>query len=278
VISALAEVEGGGASRAEVNGDGLSVVGVDVQAGGGQHGVEGDRAAEGVAQGAAAEDAVGVELEGGAVLLALQDVLDHPVGEGGVLVGHVDRGGAGAIAEAADVGAERHVLTRGLADGGDVDFSAADLEAPVADLADNSEVGIGDLELVGGNGSTIVGDVDGSTAGSGRHLQHTCAGGVGDDVVGGASGQTGRQGAAAGASGLAVDHAELDGVADFQVQVGLHDDFIATGGNVGFAEGAGGASRLVVQGAGRAGQDGGGHRGVPGDCAVGRDTARLLQE
>ena len=135
-LSGLREVEGGGASGAEVDGHRLSIVWVDVQAGRGQHGVERDRAAEGFAQVAAGEDAVGVELEGGAGLLALQDVLNHAVGQGGVLVSHVDRRGASAIAEAADVAAEGDVLTGGLADRGDVDFLAADLEAPVADLAD----------------------------------------------------------------------------------------------------------------------------------------------
>jgi hypothetical protein len=257
--SALAEVEGGGASGAEVDGDRLGVVGVDVEAGGGQHGVEGDRAAEGVAQGATTKDAVGVELEGGAILLALQDVLDHAVGEGGVLVGHVDRGGAGAIAEAADVGAEGHVLSGGLANGGDVDLSAADLEAPVADLADDSEVGVGDLELVRGSDGAVISDVDGGAAGSGGHLQDAGGGGVGDHEVGGAGGDTSGQGAGTGAAGLAVDHAELDGVADTEVQKRLDNDFVAADGDVGFTEGAGGASGFVVESAGRAGQDSGGH-------------------
>ncbi len=257
--SALAEVEGGGASGAEVDGDGLGVVGVDVQAGGGQHGVEGDRAAEGFAQGAAAEDAVGVELEGGAGLLALQDVLDHPVGESGVLVGHVDRGGAGAIAETADVGAEGHVLTRGLANGGDVDFSAADFEAPVADLADDGEVGVVDLELVGGRGGAVVGDGQDGATGAGGDGQFTGGSGVAQHVVGGGCRDRSGQGARAGAAGLAVDNAELDRVADLEVQVGLHRDDIGADVDSGFTEGSGGAGGLVVEGAGRAGQDSGGH-------------------
>ena len=276
--SALAEVEGGGASGAEVDGDGLGVVGVDVEAGGGQHGVEGDRAAEGFAQGAAAEDAVGVELEGGAVLLALKDVLDHPVGEGGVFVGHVDRGSAGAIAEAADVSAEGHVLTRGLTDGGDVDFSAADLEAPVADLADDGEVCVGDLELVGGNGRTIVGDGQDGATGAGGDGQRTSVSGVAEDVVGGGSRDRSGQGARASAAGLAVDNAELDRVADLKVQVGLHRDDVGADVDIGFTEGSGGAGGLVVEGAGRAGQDSGGHRGVPGSLCSGAGTARLLQQ
>lgn len=276
--SALAEVEGGGASGAEVDGDGLGVVGVDVEAGGGQHGVEGDRAAEGFAQGAAAEDAVGVELEGGAVLLALQDVLDHPVGEGGVLVGHVDRGGAGAIAEAADVSAEGHVLTRGLADGGDVDFSAADLEAPVADLADDGEVGVGDLELVGGRGGAVVGDGQDGATGTGGDSQFAGGSGVAEDVVSGGRRNGSGQSARASAAGLAVDNAELDGVADFEVQVGLDGDDVGADVDTGFTEGASGAGGLVVEGAGRAGQNGCGHWAYRGIKAVRAGTARLLQQ
>ena len=274
----MGEVEGGGASWAEVDGDGLGVVGVDVQAGRGQHGVEADRAAEGVAQGAAAEDAVGVQLEGGAILLALQNVLDHAVGEGGVLVGHVDRCGAGAIAEAADVGAEGHVLAGGLTDRGDVDLGAADLKAPVADLAHDGEVGVGNLELVGGNGSAVVSDVNSSATGSGGYLQSASGGGVGNHVVGRASDEAGGNRTGAGAAGLAVDNAELDRVADFEVEISLHRDGVSTSVDVGLTEGSGGASGLVVESAGRAGQNGGGHRGVPMGYAVGRDTARLLQE
>lgn len=277
-LSGLGEVEGRGASWAEVDGHRLGVVGVDVQAGRGQHSVEADRAAKGVAQVAAAEDAVGVQLEGCTVLLALQDVLDHPVGQGGILVGHVDRCGAGAITEAADVVTERHVLPRGLADRGDVDLGAADLEAPVADLADNGEVGILDLELVGGNGSAIVGDVNCAAAGSAGNLQCASCSGVRNDVVGGAGGKTSRSSTRPGTAGLAVDNAELDRVADLKVQKSLNGDGVGGGVDVGLTECSGGASGLVVKGAGRAGQNGGGHKGVPDGYAVGRDTARLLQE
>ena len=254
-----AEVEGGGASRAEVDGHRLGVVRVDVQAGRSQHGIEGDGAAKALAKGATAEHAIGVQLEGGAGLLALQHVLDHAVGQGGVLVGHVDRCGAGAIAEAGDVAAERNVLTRGLTDGCDVNFGAGDFKAPVADLADNGEVGVGDLEFVGGGDGAVVSDGDSGATCGGRHLQHAGCRGVGNDVVGGAASDAGGQGATTGSTGLAVDDAELDGVADFEVQVGSNGDFVATGVHVGFTESTGGASGFVVEGAGRAGQDGGGH-------------------
>ena len=254
----------------------MGVVGVDVEAGRGQHCVEGDRAAEGFAQGAAAEHTVGVQLEGGAGLLALQHVLDHPVGQGGVLVGHVDRCGAGAVAEATDVAAERHVLTRGLTDRGYVNFSAADFEAPVADLADNGEVGIGDLELVGGSSGAVVGDGDAGAAGSSGYLQHTSGSRVSDHVVGGASRNAGGQGAGAGTAGLAVHHAELDGIADFEVQERSNGDFVVSRVDVGFTEGAGGAGGLVVEGAGRAGQNGGGHRAYQMNV-VGRALPGLIQ-
>jgi len=268
-----AEVEGRGAGGTEVDGHGLCVIRVDVQAGRGQHCIERDGAAQVLAQGAAAEDAVGVELEGSAGLLTLEHVFDHPVGEGGVLVGHVDRCGAGAIAEAGDVAAEGDVLAGGLANGGYVDLSAADLEAPVADLADGCELGVGNLELVGSGDGAVVGDGDGRTAGGGGNLQHAGCRCVGNDVIGGGQGDTGRQGAGAGAAGLAVDDAELDGVADLEVQVGSNGDLVATGVHVGLTERSGGSSGFVVKSAGRAGQNGGGHWLTEGDVMGGHCPA-----
>jgi hypothetical protein len=258
-LSGLGEVEGRGTGGAEVDGHRLGVVGVDVEAGGGQHSIETDRAAQGVAQGAAAEYPVGVQLEGGAVLLALQHVLDHAVGEGGIFVGHVDRCCAGAIAETRDVGAEGNVLTGGLADGGYVDFSAADLEAPVADLTDNGEIGVIHLKLVGSNSRAVVGDgKDGATSGGGNG-ERTSVSGVAQHVVGGGGRNRRRQSACTGFAGLAVHHAEFHGVADLEVQVRSHGDNIRASVDLGFAEGAGGAGGLVVEGAGRAGQNGGCH-------------------
>ena len=254
-----AEVEGRGAGRTEVDSNGLSVVGVDVQAGGSQHCIELDRAAQALAKGATAEHLIGVELEGGAGLLTLEHVLDHPVREGGVLVGHVDRCGAAAIAEAGDVAAERHVLARGLTDGGHVDFSAADLEAPVADLADDGEGSVGNLELVWSSCGAVVSDGDGCAAESGRHLHHTSCRRVSDDVVGGGRADTCGQGAGAGAAGLAVDDAELDGVPDLEVQVRGDGDFVVCNADARLTESSGGSSGFVVEGAGRAGQYGGGH-------------------
>ncbi len=254
-----AEVEGRGSSRAEVHRHGLGVVRVDVHAGRGQRGVEADRAAQGVAYVAAAVHAVDVQLEGSTGLLALEHVLDHPVGHRSVLVGHVDRGSAGAVAEAGDVAAEGDVLTLGLTDGGDVDFGAVDFEGPVADLAHGHEIGIGNLELVGGNGGAVVGQVNSHAASSGGHLQRTGGSGVGDHVVGGDGRQRGGQGAGASAAGLAVNHAEFHGVAHLEVQVGLDRDGVGTGIHARLTERAGGASGLVVKSAGRAGQNGGGH-------------------
>ncbi len=272
----MAEIEGRRSSGAEVDGHRLGVVGVDVQAGRGQHCIKRDRAAQGFAQSAAAEHAVGVELEGCTSLLALEHVLDHAVGQGGVLVGHVDRCGAGAIAEATDVAAEGHVLAGGLTDGGDVDFSAADLKAPVADLANYGEVGVVNLELVGGNGSAVIGDgQDGATSGS-RYGECTSRSGVAQDVVGGGVGDRRRQGAGTGAASLAIHHTEFHRVAYLEVQVGGDGDHI--GGNVdtGFTEGAGGTGGFVVEGAGRAGQNGGGHRAYQVNV-VGRALPGLIQ-
>jgi len=275
-LSGLGEVEGGGAGGAEVDGHRLGVVGVDVEAGGGQHSIEADRAAEGFAQVAAAKHAVGVQLEGGAVLLALEHVFDHPVGQSGVFVGHVDRGGASAVAEAADVGAEGDVLTRGLADGGDVDFSAADLEAPVADLADDGEIGVVHLKLVGSSHGTIVGDGQDGAAGRGGNGECTGVSGVAQHVIGGCGGDRRRKGASAGFTGLAVHHAELYGVADLKVQEGRDSDHIGADVDPGFTEGAGGAGGFVVEGAGRAGQNGGGHRAYQ-VSVVGRALPGLIQ-
>ena len=237
----------------------MCVIGVDVQAGRSQHCIELDRAAQVVAQAAAAKHAVGVELEGSASLLTLEHVFHHAVGEGGVFVGHVDRGGAGAIAETGDVAAEGDVLTGGLADGGDVDFSAADLKAPVADLAHNCKLGVGNLELVRSSCGAVVGDVNSRTASGGGNLQRTGVSGVANDEVGGAGRKTSGQSAGAGTAGLAVDDAELDGIANLEVEVGLNGDGVGSGVDTGFAERSGGSSGFVVEGAGRAGQNGGGH-------------------
>ena len=272
----MAEVEGWGAGRTEVDGYRLGVVRVDVQAGRSQHCIKADGTAQGVAQGAAAENTVGIELEGSAVLLALQHVLDHPVGQSGIFVGHVDRCGAGAIAKAADVGAEGHVLAGGLADGGDVDFSAADLEAPVTDLADHSEVGVIHLKLVGGSHGAIVGDGQDGAASSGRHGERTSCSGVAQDVIGGGVRDRGRQSAGAGAAGLAVHHAEFHRVACLEVQIRRNGDGIGASVDVGFAEGAGGAGGFVVESAGRAGQNGGGHRAYQVNV-VGRALPGLIQ-
>jgi hypothetical protein len=271
-----AEVESRGGSRAEVHRHRLGVVRVDVHAGRGQRGVEADRAAEGVAHVAAAVHAVDVQLEGGAGLLALEYILDHPVGHRSVLVGHVDRGGASAVAEAGDVAAEGDVLTLGLTNGGDVDLGAVDLEGPVADLTHGHEVGVGDLELVGGNGGAVVGDGKNGAAGAGRDGQFTGGSGVAEHVIGGGCRDRSRQGAGAGAAGLAVNHAEFHGVAHLEIQVGLDRDGVGTDIHARFTERAGGASGLVVKSAGRAGQNGGGHwrtRGV----VTGRALPGLLQ-
>jgi hypothetical protein len=276
-LSGLAEVEGGATSGPEVDGHRLGVVRVDVQAGRGQHGVEADRAAEGLAQAATAIHPVGVELEGGAVLLALQHIFNHAVGEGGVFVGHVDGGGARAVAKAADVAAEGHVLAGGLTDRGDVDLGAADFEAPVADLAHHSEVCVIDLEFVRGSCSAVVGDRQNGTARTGGDGQRTSGSGVAEHVIRGGVRDGGRQRAGAGAAGLAVNDAEFHRIADLEVQVGFDRDDVGASVDASFTERSGGASGLVVESAGRAGQNGGGHRGVPKGGVSGRALPGLLQ-
>ena len=275
-LSGLAEVEGGATGGTEVNGHRLGVVRVDVQAGGSQHGIEADRAAEGFAQAATAVHTVGVELEGGTVLLALEHVFHHPVGEGSVLVGHVHGGSTRAVAETTDVAAEGHVLAGGLTDRGDVNLGAGDFKTPVADLADHSELGVGHLKLVGGGGGAVVGDIHSGTTGGGGHLKGTSAGGVGNHVVGGGQGKTGGKGAGSGAAGLAVHHAELHRISNFEVQVGLNGDGFGRGVDAGLTERSGRTSGFVVESAGRAGQDSGGHRGVPRGY-VGRALPGLSQ-
>lgn len=254
----------------------MGVVGVDVEAGGGQHSIKADRAAEGFAQSAPAEHAVGVQLESGTVLLALQHVLDHAVGQGGVLVGHVDRSGAAAVTEARDVAAEGDVLTRGLTDGGDVDFSAADFKAPVADLANDGEVGVVHLKLVRRSCGAVVGDGKDGAASSGGNGQCTSGCRVAQHVIRGGVGDRCRQSARTSTAGLAVDYAELHRITGFEVQVRGYGDYIGADVDTGFAESTGGAGGFVVEGAGRAGQNSGGHWRTKDDVC-GRALPGLIQ-
>ena len=219
-LSGLGEVEDRGGGGTEVDLNCLGVVGVDRQVGGGQVGLKLDGAAEGVVQGATAEDLVGVELELGAGLDALQHVLDHPVAQGVVGVGEVHRGAAGTVGETCDEGLEGDVLTRRVADGGNVDLVTGYLEAPLADLSHSGEGCILDLELVGGGCRSSVRDGDGGAAGRGGNLHGTGGGGVGDHVVGRTTRDAARQGAGAGAAVSGVDDTEHHRVANLKVQVG----------------------------------------------------------
>ena len=256
---ALAEVEGGSCARAERDFHALAVVGVHGQAGRGQDDGNGDRAAEGVANATSTGNAVDVELHRRASLRTLDHVLDHAGGQSGVVIGGVNRGGTRAVGKAGDVSAERRVLADFLTDGGDVDLRAGDLEAPLTDGTNDFRGGVRDLESVRCNGGAVVSDGDSRATGGSRHLQHAGAGGVGNHVVGGTSGDAGGEGAATGSAGVDVDDAELDGVADFEVQIGRNGDFVIDDVNSGFTEGCGSASRGVVEGAGGARKDGG-HR------------------
>jgi len=259
VRSALAEVEGRSGAGAEGDFHALAVVGVHSQAGRGQDDGNGDRTAEGVAHGAAADDAVDVELHLRASLGALDDVFDHPAGQIGVFVGGVNSGRTRAIGEAGDVGAERGVLADGLADSCDVDLRTGDFEAPLADGADSSGGGVLDLEGVGGNGGALVGQVNSRATGSGGDFQDSGRRGVGDHVVGRSSSQAGGKGAGTTGACFGVDNAEFDGVANFEVQVASDGDFVVGCVDGGFTEGCCRGSRGVVEGAGGARKDGG-HR------------------
>ena len=214
------EVERGGGSWAEVDCDTLSVVRVYRNRGAGKDCVHSNRAALGfVNSGATGDDAVGVELEGCTTLVALEHVLNHAVGDGKVVVRHVDVAGTSAVAKAGDVVPEGDILTGGLPDGGHVDLSAADVEGPVADLADNREIRVVSLEFVGAYGSTLRGDRDDATAKGGGNSQDTSSCYVTDHVVQGAGGDTSGKSTGDSATGQ-VDDAELDGIAYFEVVVG----------------------------------------------------------
>jgi len=191
---------------------------------------------------------VGVKLERSTSLVALKHVLDHAVAEGSILVGHVDRCAARTIAEARDVVAEWNVLTRGLTDGGYIDFGPVDFKAPVTDLSDYCERGVGDLESVRANSCTVVGDGDcRATQGCG-HLQHSGAGGVTNNVIGGRKAESCGKCACACAISLSVDHTKLHGITYFQVQVGSNSDGVWASIDVRFRKTAGCASRLIVEG------------------------------
>ena len=58
---------------------------------------------------------------------------------------------------------------------------------------------------------------------------------------------------------MAVDDAELNGIANLQVEIGLNRDGVGSDVHAGSTERSGGSSGFVVEGAGRAGQYGGGH-------------------
>ena len=216
MLSGLGEVEGGGFGGAEVDGDRLAVIGVDGQAGGGQDHRDADEAAEGVVDGARNNYAVDVELHGGAALLALDDVLDQPTGDVGVVVGGVHRGGTSAVSEAGDVAAEGGVLTDCLADGGDVDLGAGDLEAPVAHGAHHYGGGVGDAGEVGAEAAGLCSGCCGSAAGSGADGHDAGASDVRFHEV-----RTSCNGVGYGGAGRV---GERHGVVDFEAEVRANGD------------------------------------------------------
>lgn len=93
-LSGLGKVEGRSGCWAEANFHCLGVIRVDGQVGGNQVCFELDGTGQGVVDGAAGEHLVGVKLELGTGLDALQHVLDHPVAQRIVGVGEVNGGAA----------------------------------------------------------------------------------------------------------------------------------------------------------------------------------------
>ena len=129
-LSGLSEIESRGVGGTEANFHGLGVIRVDGQVRRNQVGFELDRPGLGVIDGAAGEHLVGVQLELGTGLDALDYVLDHPVAQSVVGVGEVDGCATGTIGETSDKRFERNVLARGSTNRGHVDFVAGDLEGP----------------------------------------------------------------------------------------------------------------------------------------------------
>lgn len=269
------EVEGGGRCRTEADRDGLGVVRINRHRGVGQDGIHRNRTALGFVNRTAADDAVGIQLEGCTTLLALEHVFDHAVSKSEVVISHVHRARAGAITETSDVVFEGDVLTRGLTDGGDVDLSAGNVKSPVADLTHHSKIRVVSLEFVGADSRALGGDRDHGTAEGGGNSQSASGSGVADDVVDRASGDTSRQGASRSATSL-VDNAEFDGIANFEIEVGADAQDGSSSGDISRSEAGGGASGLVVESAGRAGQNSSGHGDVPRGLSSGAGTARLL--
>ena len=250
MLSGLGEVEGGGFGGAEVDGDRLAVVGVDGQAGGRQDHRDANGAAEGVVDGARYNYAVDVEFHAGAALLALDDVLDQAAGDVGVVVGGVHRGRTSAVSEAGDVGAEWGVLAGFLADGGDVDLRAGDLEAPVAHGAHHHGGGVGDAGEAGAKaagqgggrfGRATDGGADGHDAGASDirfHEVRASCNGVGC----GGAGRIGKR----------------YGVVDLEAEIGADGDVRARGGEGGSSQrGNRCTSWGVIESTGGARKDGG---------------------
>lgn len=260
----MAQVERNVAGGAEVDGNRNCIIRVDVEARAGQHGFNGDRARLGFADRAADSHAINVELERSPNLLTLKHVLNHSVSKRSVLVRHVDVGAAGAISKASDVAAEWRVLAGGLTDGRHVDFTTTELKGPVTNLGDHGEFGIFDLELVRRDSRASGSNRDAGAAESRGDFQHASCRRVGDHVIGRASRNAGREGAADSAAGRVVDR-KLDGIANLEIQEGLNGDFVVGGADIASGEGPESCGGLVVQGAGRAGENGCGHR-TKGKC------------
>ena len=112
------------------------------------------------------------------------------------------------------------------------------------------------MELVDTSHGAVVGDIFHRTARGGGDRHQAGAGAVGQHVIGVGANQRRGKGASASAAGLSVDDAEFDRITYAETHVGSNVEGIGCGVDIKLAKGGFGASGLVVEGAGDAGQDG----------------------
>jgi len=268
-LSGLRQVEGGGGAGAEGDFHALAVVRVHGQAGRGQNHRHRDAAAGGVVHRARSNNAVDVELHRRASLGCLDDVLDHPAGQVGVVVGGVHRGRTRAVGEASDIAAEGGVLTGFLTDGCDVNFASCDFEAPLAHRAHSCGGGVRNAGEVCAKAAGCCSCGNGHAASGGAKSHDAGCGVVRLDEVRTSGNCVGGR----GAYGVGQGHR----VIDLEAQVGADGDVGASRREGASSQsGDGGAGRGVIQGAGSA-RENGGHWLYRMDGTVTRAQPGLIQ-
>lgn len=266
--SGLTQVEGGSPRRTEVDGHGLSIIGVHVQTRRGQHDRRLDVAAERIAHNASGEHLVDVKLDTGTELLALNYVLNHAVRHRGIILGGVNRASASAIRKASHELAEGGVLTTALTDGGDINLVPGDLKAPITHLAQQLGLLVLEARLAGTKTRRLSG-CSSSGATNGRGNRHDASiGDIGfDEIV-----TSGDCASNCGANRVG----ESDRITDTEALVDADLDVAASGRKISGEEASFGAGGLVVKSPGSPGQDSGFAR----HCFCGRNdnagTARLV--